>query len=783
MLPCMSGSSAGPRVGLPRRARRLLFIAAVLAASGALAASAAPGPGALRVAQRPPTDANPGSPGLVEVDLADPDDELPIDIDVNITGPCDELDPRACLLPFPNDRFTVADPSTDTGRRVQLDIRSMPADVAGKPIEPGEWNRNDGFSPSSPILTFVPGLDLARTWGTNVDHIADLARYTRTDAPIVLLDATTGQRVPFWSELDEHPDVTDPSRLLILHPAVALTEGHRYVVALRRLRAHDGALVPASAQFRAYRDAAPMPPGSPEDAEARRPHLERLFRELGQAGVGRHDLFLAWDFTVASERNLSERALAIRDDAFARLGDEDLADRAVAGRAPGFTIEKVEDFATGNTFRRVDGTVTVPNYLTPQAEVLPRSLHEVRSALGDVLDQVPDEVMDALDPVTDASPISVDDILGHDLSVPGSRFVTDPATGLPMVDPLQPTVDVPFQCEISRSSLGEASRPMLYGHGLLGDRTEVGRGSTERLRERGWSPCAVDWWGMSFADLPNVAISLLDLSGFASMVDRMQQGFLNFMYLGRALVHPDGLTSSAAFRGPRGQRLVQAGDLAYAGNSQGGIMGGALTALAPDFERAVLGVPGMAYSTLLNRSVDWEGEYAVVYEAAYPDVIDRQLGYALVQMLWDRGESAGYAHHMTGDPLTGTPTHEVFLQVAFADHQVANVAAEVMGRTVGASLVMPALAPGLHWSADPAFGFRTVSGNRDDVGSLLVYWFSQGFGLHTPPNGNLPMAAGRDPHSAPRAYGPATDQVAQWLLHGRLVDVCGGGPCTIPPPP
>ena len=38
-------------------------------------------------------------------------------------------------------------------------------------------------------------------------------------------------------------------------------------------------------------------------------------------------------------------------------------------------------------------------------------------------------------------------------------------------------------------------------------------------------------------------------------------------------------------------------------------MGGSLTALAPDFNRAVLGVPGMNYSTLLRRSVDFD-QYA-----------------------------------------------------------------------------------------------------------------------------------------------------------------------------
>ena len=75
-----------------------------------------------------------------------------------------------------------------------------------------------------------------------------------------------------------------------------------------------------------------------------------------------------------------------------------------------------------------------------------------------------------------------------------------------------------------------------------------------------------------------------------------------------------------------------------------------------------------------------------------------------------------------------------------------------------------------------------MSGDQPAVGSVLVYWFAEGYGLTTPPNGNLPATAGRDPHGAPRAYGPATDQVKRFLLTGDLIDVCGGGPCTIPPP-
>ena len=36
------------------------------------------------------------------------------------TCPCDFLDPSDCLYPFPSDYLTIADPTTDSGRRVHL---------------------------------------------------------------------------------------------------------------------------------------------------------------------------------------------------------------------------------------------------------------------------------------------------------------------------------------------------------------------------------------------------------------------------------------------------------------------------------------------------------------------------------------------------------------------------------------------------------------------------------------------------------------------------------------
>ena len=74
-------------------------------------------------------------------------------------APCDPLDASLCMAPFPDDFYTVADPALPTGRRV-----SIPAVPAAPPaaadFDAAPWERNDGFSPGSTILTHVPGLSL-----------------------------------------------------------------------------------------------------------------------------------------------------------------------------------------------------------------------------------------------------------------------------------------------------------------------------------------------------------------------------------------------------------------------------------------------------------------------------------------------------------------------------------------------------------------------------------------------------------------------------------------------
>src|SRR5262249_22410551 len=79
------------------------------------------------------------------------------------TCPCDFLDPSVCLYPFPNDFFTVTDPTTDTGRRVSFPNVAMPKNASQVAMDPTPYSGNDGFSPGSTILTRVRGGDLAQT--------------------------------------------------------------------------------------------------------------------------------------------------------------------------------------------------------------------------------------------------------------------------------------------------------------------------------------------------------------------------------------------------------------------------------------------------------------------------------------------------------------------------------------------------------------------------------------------------------------------------------------------
>ena len=86
--------------------------------------------------------------------------------------------------------------------------------------------------------------------------------------------------------------------------------------------------------------------------------------------------------------------------------------------------------------------------------------------------------------------------------------------------------------------------------------------------------CGTYWSGLSAAnggeDTAQAAAAIQDLSKFGAITDRLQQGMLNSLFLGRAMVPPGRLPRAPRVRGRPFERR---GRLFYDGNSQGGIDG------------------------------------------------------------------------------------------------------------------------------------------------------------------------------------------------------------------
>jgi hypothetical protein len=663
-------------------------------------------------------------------------------VDVSDADRCDPLDRTRCLYPFPNDYFTSEDPTTPTGRRLAIQATATPANFSGTPVDPTRWNRLDGFS-VGPMLVFdVPGADLAQS---GAPPLTDLARSLDPDSPVALVDADTGERQLAWIERDSNGP-TPEQRPLIVRVGKNLPNAKRFAVAIRTLRDAAGDPIPASRLFRLYRDG--IPTYDPA-IEARRAHMEEVFGVLTDAGIPRDDLVLAWDFTTQSVESLAGNLLFMRDDAFARLGDA----------APVFTVTSVTEptpAADPRTLRDVRGTFEVPNYLTGTG------------APGSNLRFGPD-----------GRPQNLGDVFRPD--------GTTPAT---------------FRCTVPRSVATDGAppvhpaRPSLYGHGLLGTENEVGAGNVRTMaNDHNFVFCATRWYGMESNDQP-VAISIItDFSAFPKFPDRLHQGMLAMLFLGRLMIHPDGFAGDPAFQ-VGGESVIDRSELFYDGNSQGAIAGGALAAIAQDYERAVLGVPGMNYSTMLDRSKDFE-DFNNLFLITYQDNRDRQLLLSLAETLWEQAEVNGHATHITADPYPNTPPKKILLHMAFGDHQTANVSVEVEARSMGARLRTPALPPGkVVPDVEPYYGIAPIESYPYD-GSALVVWDS---GNPPPPVTNTPpppitaadpdwaqlTACPRnyegDPHECPRRQPEAQLQKSEFLRSGgAVVDTCGTGlPCLAP---
>jgi hypothetical protein len=648
---------------------------------------------------------------------------------------CQPFASTPCLLPFPDNRFTRPDRSTPTGLRVHLPANAMPVNTTGQRIGVGQYDRNDGFGPGSAIIAHVPGLDNARAFArTGAVGLLNMKQAFAQRQPIVVIDEATGRRQLIYSELDANATTPQDTNLMIL-PGKELAEGHTYVVALRQLRNDRGRVLAAPAWFQKLRDGLPLP----ANERAQRARYERIFVALRRAGIKRADLYEAWDFTVASEKSLTSRLLSIRNKAFAQLGDHNLGDGVVQGNAPAYTITSTT--ALSSQLRAVQGTFQVPCYLIRCGSTATTAFHDSSGAPDALPTQIPGNVATAA-----------------------------------------------FECIVpSSASPSHPARISIYGHGLFEDHTLVTAKYLQPLATtHNMIFCGTDWWGLARADEPFDAGVVANLDLFPILVDRLQQGVLNTLYLGRLMRNPEGLAANPAFQSA-GRPVIDTSHLYYYGNSQGGIAGGMATAVAPDWSRAVLGVTGIDFGNLLvQRSTDFAPLKAIL-EKSYPDQSLYPVILDVIQQLWDRGDPDGYAPQMTSHPLPDTPSHTVLMQIAYGDFQVSMYAAAAEARTIGVSAYEPALDSVRTRDRNLFYGLPAIS-SYPFSGSAIEIWDSGPARVQPPPVGNVPPTAGShnvDTHYDPRYTPAAQSQISDFLAPaGAVVDVCGSKPChSVPAPP
>ena len=136
-----------------------------------------------------------------------------------------------------------------------------------------------------------------------------------------------------------------------------------------------------------------------------------------------------------------------------------------------------------------------------------------------------------------------------------------------------------FDCIIPRTAIDGPTpatvRPAIYGHGLFGSASEVFNADIQQelANTYGFLLCATDEIGMSNSDFGNTAGILSNLSKFPQLADRLQQGLLDEIFLGRLMAMPSGFASDGAFHvdgTTSSDSVIDDTELYYQGSSQGG---------------------------------------------------------------------------------------------------------------------------------------------------------------------------------------------------------------------
>ena len=209
---------------------------------------------------------------------------------------CSILDRTRCLLPFPNDLLTLADPTTDTGSGSCSSPTWVPGTAAGRGVRPDRVEPPGRVQPRARRSCCTPA---ASTSTSPASPPLDRHRRRRstTTRRSSSSTPTTGERVALLGRARRQRRPTDAERALVIRPAAQpARRPHATPSASRDMSRRDGRRRSPPVGFRIFRDdlRRPMPPGdedrvgpassSPSPALGARRHRPRR----PPPGVGLH---------------------------------------------------------------------------------------------------------------------------------------------------------------------------------------------------------------------------------------------------------------------------------------------------------------------------------------------------------------------------------------------------------------------------------------------------------------------------------------------------------------
>jgi len=369
--------------------------------------------------------------------------------------------------------------------------------------------------------------------------------------------------------------------------------------------------------------------GAYEHPRLGRDRYPAIFAAATSAGLDKRELVLAWDFVTASDEFLTADLLAMRDEGVAAMGS--------AGANLTFTAQE-RPASNPRVAKAYIGTFQSPDFLT--------------------------------DGENDSSVMRRD------------------ASGAPL---MQGKRNANFAAIIPTCAT-TATGPIpvvIFGHGLFGSGSDyLDDGFLQTVADQ---YCYIvfggDFIGLTDRQLTVAALAANDLNKGNWITEKLAQSVIDFIALEHIIRGP--MRTSAQFK-IDGRELIDATKVYYLGGSLGGIMGNVFMAYDPQITRGALGVPGGAWTLLFERSLAWTALKGAAM-GSYPDPLQYELLVSFLGWKFEPYDPITTASRVINDPLPGTPPKQILMWEAIGDCLVNNYSTETVARTMGLSLITPAI--------------------------------------------------------------------------------------------